>query len=68
MVVVVTLLVVAVVTGRGLRGGNREDCGRDSGGGGADEPGVEEGGLSRSEGGMVSAPGGGGLSVRLCNI
>lgn len=64
VVVVVTLLVVAVETGRGLRGGNKEVCGRDSGGGGAEE----EGGLSRSEGGMVSAPGGGGLSVRLCNI
>lgn len=64
VVVVVTLSVVAVVTGRGLRGGNREVCGRDSGGGGA----KEEGGLSLSEGGMVSAPGGGGLSVRLCNI
>lgn len=66
--VVTLLLVVAVVTGRGLRGGNREVCGRDSGGGGADEPGAEDGGLRRSDGGMVSAPGGGGLSVRLCNI
>lgn len=68
VVAVVVLSVAAVVTGRGLRGGNREACGRDSGGGGAEEPDMEDGGLSRSEGGMVSAPGGGGLSVRLCNI
>lgn len=60
----VTLSVVAVVTGRGLSGGKSEVCGRDSGGGGAEE----DGGFSLSEGGIVSAPGGGGLSVRLCSI
>lgn len=57
-------LSVAVVLGcgLGLRGGKRGACGRERGGG------LEGGGFSRREGGMVRVPGGGGLRVRLWSI
>lgn len=53
---------VALGCGRGLRGGNSGAWGRERGGG------AEVGGFRRRDGGMVRAPGGGGLRVRLWSI